>query len=354
MNPHKNNQAKNATGPLTDPATFLRAGRFLVKAGKAEQALDLIDKAMAAHAGDPLWQALAQAITTHDVPQFHQAMLHDAARNRAYRQAIERFAPGRTVLDIGTGSGLLAMMAARAGARRVYACEANPLLATAARKVIAANGLADKIVLLDRHSGKLDRLKDLDGGVDMVVSEVFSDNLLGENVLPTLDHARAELCNEGAIFLPEHAEVTIALADRPVRPAQTEVEGFDLTSFDPYLAASPGARPSARNLMLRSQSATLFAFDFAMKDAAGGGAWPKVDSGHASLTSAGGNVSCIAQWIALRFAPDIAYENNPCTDPTLHWRIRLTPAVQRQTSPGEQIRVDGWHNSTLLALWEGG
>jgi type II protein arginine methyltransferase len=183
----------STANPLSDPARFLELGQQLAADKAGGLAIALVERALAVHGDDPLWQALADAVLRHEVPTLHARMLRDGLRNAAYRAAIERYAPGRKVLDIGTGSGLLAMMAARAGAAKVYACEANAMLAAAARTVIAANGLADRITVFDRHSGKLDRMRDLNGGVDLVVSEVFSDCLVGEGVLETLAHARSEL-----------------------------------------------------------------------------------------------------------------------------------------------------------------
>ena len=103
-------------------------------------------------------------------------------------------------------------MVARAGAARVYACEANPMLAASARAVIAANGLADRITVFDRHSTGFDRVHDLGGGVDLVVSEVFCHKLIGEGVLGSLAHACGELAAPGALFLPERASMEVALA----------------------------------------------------------------------------------------------------------------------------------------------
>ena len=71
-------------------------------------------------------------------------MMNDASRNEAYQLAIRRAIGNRTnlqVLDLGCGAGLLSMMAARAGAERVTAVEATPILAEMARAVVKRNGL---------------------------------------------------------------------------------------------------------------------------------------------------------------------------------------------------------------------
>ena len=52
----------------------------------------------------------------------HRVMIRDSARTEAFRKGIEAAVrPGDVVLDVGAGSGILALLAARAGARRVYA-----------------------------------------------------------------------------------------------------------------------------------------------------------------------------------------------------------------------------------------
>ena len=92
----------------------------------------------------PLDERLVRNLRSVDqptVPPWHFRMLADSECNDAYQRAIERaVSPNLSVLDIGTGSGLLAMMAARAGAGRVTACEVSPHIAAAARQVVADNG----------------------------------------------------------------------------------------------------------------------------------------------------------------------------------------------------------------------
>lgn len=334
------------TNPLHDPEHFLALGLQLAQSKAGALALSLADRATALHRDDPLWQALASAVRRAEIPDFHVRMLHDQRRNAAYRQAIERFAPGRRVLDIGTGSGLLAMMAARAGAERVYACEENAMLAAAARKVIAANGLADRITVFDRHSGTLDRMRDLDGGVDLVVSEIFSHCVVGEGVLESLAHARAHLAAPGAIFLPERASILVALADFPplVESVDT-VEGFDLSAFSPHLQVKRHVWPDHPALALRSAPAHQFLFDF------GAGDPPLTAAKTCELVSSGGMISGLAQWLHLHFADDISYENRPGSAPDLHWAINLTPAERHESAPGAAYTAGGWYSRATLINW---
>jgi SAM-dependent methyltransferase len=332
--------------PIEDPVRFLELGLELAEGATGGLARALADRALARHGDNPRWQALAGTVMRHDVPDFHVRMLRDRLRNAAYRAAIERFAPGRVVLDIGTGSGLLAMMAARAGAAHVYACEASPLLAASARAVIAANGLSDRITLFDRHSSALDRVRDLGGGAELVVSEVFCHTLIGEGVLGSLAHARAELAAPGALFLPERATIEIALAQFP--PYATEigaVEGFDLTAFALHLHTARHRWADDPALHLRSAAASLFTFDFQT------GALAKTGAAETTLASTGGTVNGLAQWLSLTFAEDITYTNHPGSAPDLHWAIGLAPCDPRETAPGDLFRAGGAYAADTLSLW---
>ena len=88
----------------------------------------------------------------HPVPlAWHAALLRDTTRIDRYDRAIRQLVrPGMVVLDVGTGTGILALLAARRGAR-VHAVESGPIIGLA-RQLAAGNGLADRIVF---HHGDL-------------------------------------------------------------------------------------------------------------------------------------------------------------------------------------------------------
>ncbi|MEP7222312.1 MAG: 50S ribosomal protein L11 methyltransferase [Novosphingobium sp.] len=328
------------------PQHFLKLGLRLVSSGQGRQALDLVDKTRRERPDDRLLGELSKAIMVQRVPEFHDAMLRDKARNAAYRRAIEAAAPGKRVLDIGTGSGLLAMMAARAGATHVYACEVNPMIAATAREIIAANGLSRQITVLPMYSGKLDRNHDLEGGVDLVVSEIFADDLLGEGVLPALAHARAKLCRPGAVILPGAATIRVALVEvADDRADMGLVEGFDLTLFKRHIPRTHNFDPASSRLVMRSTAADLFAFDFEHD-------LPLARRASANVTANGGRATGIIQWITLGFDDGGTYENAPGGDGLAHWMVRYCPFdAPRETVAGSDLTISGWHNDSQIAFW---
>jgi type II protein arginine methyltransferase len=254
---------------------------------------------------------------------------------------------GKRVLDIGTGSGLRAMMAARAGAAHVYACEAKPILAATARETIAKNSLSDKITVFAKHSGELDRKHDLVGGAEIAVSEIFSQTLLGEKVLPALRQARTKLCAPGALFLPQQASIRVALADvsKPPKPLDL-IEGFDVSRFSRHLQPTHHFKSPNQDVNPRSLASDLFRFDFCAEP-------PSLGRKRISLVSTGGRVNAIAQWICINMTPGITYENAPAPDQSSHWALVVTPLAEpRETMAREQIEIGGWQDETTVLVWD--
>jgi len=148
------------------------------------------------------------------IPRWHFAMLNDERRNAAFRAALQAIVrPEHAVLDIGTGTGLLAMMAARAGARAVVSCEAVTPIAHMARRIVAANGLAGRVDVIAKPSFDLKVGRDMPVRADVLVTETIDCGLLGESVLPIVRHARRHLLREGARVIPARARVFFRLVE---------------------------------------------------------------------------------------------------------------------------------------------
>src|SRR5437016_5613817 len=112
----------------------------------ARLALAIMAKGQKAAAHDLCARAMALApnnaeVLSQDVPSYYFTLIRDAARHELYEGAFRRIIrPTSRVLDIGSGTGLFAMMAARAGAAEVVTCESNPIVAETVANVIAKNG----------------------------------------------------------------------------------------------------------------------------------------------------------------------------------------------------------------------
>ncbi|GAA2778312.1 methyltransferase domain-containing protein [Crossiella cryophila] len=153
-------------------------------------------------------------------------MLDDQARMARYAEAVRRYAPGRTVLDIGTGrDAVWALAAARAGASRVWAVEVIPESAATAREVIAAAGFADRITVVQGLSTEID----LPEPVDVCVSEIIGTLAGSEGAAAVLADARQRLVKPGGVFIPHRGVTTVVGFD--LGRASAEPPGFPLFTF---------------------------------------------------------------------------------------------------------------------------
>ncbi len=163
-------------------------------------------------------------------------MMNEAERNQVYLDGLERVVtPQTSVFEIGTGSGLPAMMAARLRARSVHTCEAVPLIAQTATTIVSNNGLADRITILPEASHWVRLGADLPARADVLVHEVFSSELLGEVLLPAIEDAKARLISPGGVMLPAAASLMIALVGGDALGQHLHVDkafGFDLSAFN--------------------------------------------------------------------------------------------------------------------------
>ena len=144
----------------------------------------------------------------------YAAMRDDRQRTDAYAAAIRDRVSSRkvqTVLDLGTGPfALLAIIAARAGARKVYAIERTPSVAKQARKVVEDEGLEKVITVIEGDSQDVN----LPEKVDLIISELVGNVATGEGVVETIRDARRRFLREDVLkteaMIPARCQTAIA------------------------------------------------------------------------------------------------------------------------------------------------
>ena len=128
------------------------------------------------------------------VERWHFRMLNDKQRNAAYKQAIHRaiYHGYDTVLDIGSGTGILSMFAIQGGAKEVYACEMSKTMYELGRDVLKANEM-ENVHTIHKKSTEMKVGMDIPEKVSLVVTETLDCGLLGEGILTTIKHAWRDL-----------------------------------------------------------------------------------------------------------------------------------------------------------------
>jgi type I protein arginine methyltransferase len=172
----------------------------------------------------------------------HRHYLADRTRIEKYAAAIARVVkPGDVVIDLGAGTGILGLLALRAGAGRVYAIDASPALELA-RAIAAANGVSDRIVFIRDRSTRA-RLPER---ADVVVGDQLGAFGYGAGVLEYFSDARARLLKPGGVTVP--AVLTFIVA--PVASAacrsrvswwHREIAGISVTPVGEIAAGSSHA-----------------------------------------------------------------------------------------------------------------
>lgn len=140
----------------------------------------------------------------------HEEMIKDKIRTKSYQMAIMTNAEAlkdKVVLDIGCGTGILSVFAARAGAKHVYAID-NAEIAEYAKVIIKNNGYSDKITVI---KGKVEEIELPVPHVDVIISEWMGYFLLYESMLDTVLYARDKwLLQDTGIIMPDKFHLNLA------------------------------------------------------------------------------------------------------------------------------------------------
>jgi tetratricopeptide (TPR) repeat protein len=327
-------------------ATHNNLGLLYREHGQLEAAVQEIERAVTSEPGNAQYRINLRDTYRRMIPGWHFAMLNDQARNDAFAQAIAKAAPGRRLaLDIGTGSGLLAMMAARAGAAQVVACEAIRPLAQVATRIIATNGYADRITVIPKRSTELVVGRDLPERADLLISEILDAGLIGEGVMRTFRHAIGALTTPDAAVIPAEATVWGRLIECPelrrINPI-AEISGFDLSAFDIFRnpAAHQPFDMAREPHRVLSEAFEMARFDFRRL--------PKEDRTHLATPSiiADGTAHAVAFWFDLHLDDAITLSTAGGSD-SRHWRqaVMFFDADHAVRS-GETVRLSVGHTDS--------
>ncbi|CAH2311652.1 arginine N-methyltransferase 6 [Pelobates cultripes] len=142
----------------------------------------------------------------------HEEMISDTVRTSAYKQAIQSNSAlrGKTVLDVGAGTGILSIFCGQAGVKKVYAVEASSV-AQLANNVVKQNGMEDKVEIINSSV----ETAEIPEQVDVIVSEWMGYALMYESMLSSVIYARDKWLKPGGLMLPNCVDLFIAPINDP-------------------------------------------------------------------------------------------------------------------------------------------
>jgi len=176
----------------------------------------------------------------------HEEMLKDEVRTVTYRNAMyhnRHLFKDKIVLDVGCGTGILSMFAARAGAKHVIAIDMSNIIEHA-KKIVKDNGLEQVVSLV---KGKVEEIGELPNGiekVDIIVSEWMGYCLFYESMLDSVIIARDRWLQPDGILFPDKARLYVtAIEDRSYKDEKINwwdnVYGFNMSHMRKVAMSEP-------------------------------------------------------------------------------------------------------------------
>lgn len=140
-------------------------------------------------------------------------MINDVDRNQFYQKALGNV-QGKVVLDIGSGTGLLSVLAVMQGARKVYSFERNVGNYTIAKQFISQSGMEDRIELICSDILEVDQTVWPHEPIDVIVTETFANDCFIENFPFLVEHVEKHFnLAENHQWIPEKIDLNLDLID---------------------------------------------------------------------------------------------------------------------------------------------
>jgi protein arginine N-methyltransferase 1 len=275
------------------------------------------------------------SFTQSNHPAFHyQSMLADRVRMQRYRRAIAATVrPGDVVADLGTGTGVLAIMACQTGAARVYAVDHRPRSLWVADRLVRANGVQDRVRLVEGDAREVQ----LDEPVDVIVNELIGDFGTDERIAECVGaFARRHLAPAGRV-LPSRLRTRLVPVEYRGEFRGVWSEGFH--GLDLRAGNAFPCREDAVMYALRERPREL-AEAAVVEDIHFGGDMAERATEravHFAIAQAGMLQGFVGSFEAT-LAAGIEIDNYPCY-PGCHWQNWHWPvSPPRALDPGREIR----------------
>ena len=189
-------------------------------------------------------------------------MISNPARFRAYTEALRRMVkPGSVVLDLGTGPGIMALLACRFGARKVYAIESSPII-DVAREIAHSNGMAEKIEFIQAVSTEVT----LPEAVDVIVSDLNGTLPWYQHHLSSVVDARRRFLKPDGVLIPGKENIWIGVVENEnaysecTQPWETG-HGFDMQAARDLATNTPQVlRLKLESLLVQPQCGLVLDF----------------------------------------------------------------------------------------------
>lgn len=260
-------------------------------------------------------------------------MVGDSLRFPGYRAAIERAVrPGDSVVDIGSGPGVFALLACKAGARKVYAIDTESVVEFG-RQFAFANGMADRIEFMRGDSRQIL----LPERVNVIVSDIRGALPLFGHAIHSLNDARKRLLAENGRLIPERDTLYAALVEAPeyyerILAPWKNVPGLNLEAALPCVLNTMYKR-QCKPEQLVSAGQAWHVLDYVA------GANPRAGATLQFTTTRGGTVHGFTLWFEAKLYEEIGFCTAPGTKENVYGQIFLPLLDPVVVEAGEEVRA---------------